>query len=133
MSVLDRLVGTWEFTMDHSAMSEPVTGRQRYEKVLDGAFLLQRWTYDHPDFPDAIGLLLDERYYYFDVRGVVRIFDFEINDAGWSMVYLNEGFSQRSTARFTGPDVIECSGDASNDRGVTWQHDFTMTYTRSTG
>ena len=59
MSALDRLLGTWEFTMHHSAMSEPVTGRQRYERVLDGAFGLQHWTYNHPDFPDAMALLSD--------------------------------------------------------------------------
>ena len=28
MSALDRLLGTWEFTMHHSAMSERVTGRR---------------------------------------------------------------------------------------------------------
>jgi hypothetical protein len=33
---LDRLLGAWDFTMHHSAMAEPVTGRQRYERVLDG-------------------------------------------------------------------------------------------------
>ncbi len=48
MSALDRLLGTWEFTMRHSAMPQPVTGRQRYERVLDGAFVLQHWTYITP-------------------------------------------------------------------------------------
>jgi len=35
MSTLDRLLGTWEIAMHRSAMSELVTGRQRYERVLD--------------------------------------------------------------------------------------------------
>ena len=43
--------------MHNPAMSEPVTGRQRYERVLEGAFVLQQWRYDHPDFPDAMALL----------------------------------------------------------------------------
>jgi hypothetical protein len=41
MGALDRLIGTWEFTMHHAEMAEPIAGRQRYERVLDGAFVLQ--------------------------------------------------------------------------------------------
>ena len=103
MSALDRLLGTWDITMHHSAMSEPVTGRQRYERVLDGAFVLLHWTYDHPDFPDAMALLSDDRVHYFDVRGIIRISDFTIDDAGWSMIRLDPEFSQRSTTRFHNP------------------------------
>ena len=130
MSTLDRLLGTWEFTMHYSAMSEPVTGRQRYERVLDGAFVLQHWTYYHPDFPDAMSLLTEDRYHYFDVRGITRVFELEVDDGGWSMIRLDEDFSQRSTARFRGPDVMESTGEISRDNGVTWQPDFTMTYQR---
>ena len=130
MSALDRLLGTWGITMHHSAMSEPITGRQRYERVLDGAFVLQRWTYDHPDLPDAMALLSNDRYHYFDVRGITRVFDFEVDEAGWSMIRLDEDFSQRSTARFRGPDIVESIGEVSHDNGVTWQPDFTMTYRR---
>jgi hypothetical protein len=130
MSALDRLLGTWEFTMLHSAMSEPVTGRQRYERVLDGAFVLQHCEYYHPDFPDAMALLSDDRYHYFDGRGITRVFDFDVDEAGWSMICLDEDFSQRSTARFRGPDAMESTGEVSHDNGVTWQPDFTMTYQR---
>ena len=130
MTVLDRLLGTWKFTMHHSARSELVTGQQRYEWVLGGAFVLQHWTYDHPDFPDAMALLSDDRYHYFDVHGITRVFDLEVDADGWSMIRLDEGFSQRSTARFRGADVMDSTGEASYDRGVTWQPDFTMTYQR---
>jgi hypothetical protein len=130
MSALDRLLGTWEFEMHHAATSEPVTGRQRYERMLDGAFVLQRWTYNHPDFPDAIALLSDDQYHYFDVRGITRVFELEVDDAGWSMIRLDEEFSRRSTARFRGPDVMESTGEISQDNGVTWQPDFTTTYQR---
>jgi hypothetical protein len=132
MSALDRLLGTWEVTMHHSAMSEPVTGRQRYERVLEGAFVLQRWTYDHPDFPDAMALLSEDRYYYFDVRGITRVFNFDVDDVGWSMIRLDEDFSQRQTARLRSPDDMESTGEISHDTGVTWRPDFTMTYRRVT-
>ena len=130
MSALDRLLGTWEFTMHHSAMSAPVTGRQRYDRVLDGAFVLLHWTYDHPDFPDAMALLSEDRYHYFDVRGIVRVFNLEADEDGWSMVRLDEDFSQRYTARFRGADIMESTGEMSHDNGVRWQPDLTMTHRR---
>ena len=130
MSALDRLLGTWEFTMHHSETSESVTGRQRYERVLDGAFVLQRWTYDHPDFPDAMALLSDDQYHYFDVRGITRVFELEVDDAGWSMIRLDKEFSQRHTARFRGPDAMESTGEVSHDNGATWRPDFNMTHRR---
>jgi hypothetical protein len=132
MSALDRLLGTWEVTMHHSDMPEPVTGRQRYERVLDGAFVLQHWTYDHPDFPDAMALLSENRYHYFDVRGITRVFELEVDDGGWSMINLDEEFSQRQTARFRGPNVIDSTGERSYDACVTWQPDYRMTYQRVT-
>jgi hypothetical protein len=127
---LDRLLGTWDFTMHHSGMAEPVTGRQRFERVLDGAYVLLNWTYDHPDFPDAMALLSPESMYYFDVRGITRLFDLQIDQTGWSMVRLDPEFSQRTTARFGGPDAMDTNGECSSDGGATWQHDFTMRSTR---
>jgi hypothetical protein len=127
---LEGLLGSWEFTMHHSQMSDPVTGRQRYERVLDGAFVLQHWAYDHPDFPDALALWSADHCYYFDVRGLSRIFDLEVGDGGWSMVRLDEDFSQRTTATFLGADRMESSGEVSRDRGATWQPDFTMSFRR---
>jgi hypothetical protein len=130
MSALDRLLGSWEVMMHHSDMYEPVTGRQCYERVLEGAFVLQHWTCDHPDFPDAMALISEDRYHYFDVRGITRVSKLEVDDAGWSIIRLDEDFSQRSTARFRGPDAMESTGEVSYDKGVSWQPDFTMTYQR---
>jgi hypothetical protein len=65
-------------------MAEPVTGRQHHERVLDGAYVLLTWTYDHPDLPDAMALLSSESMCYFDVRGITRVFDPQIDEAGWS-------------------------------------------------
>jgi hypothetical protein len=127
---LDRLLGTWQFTMHHVDMPEPVTGQQRYERVLEGAFLLQHWTYDRPEFPDAMGLLSADRYHYFDARGITRVFDLDVDAGGWSTVRLDEEFSQRNTARFRGPDAMEGTGEKSSDAGLSWQPDFTMTYRR---
>ena len=127
---LDRLLGTWHFTMTHTALAEPVSGRQRYERVLNEAFVMLHWTYDHPDFPDAIALLDEHTYHYFDVRGVTRVFELTINDSGWSMIRRDEDFWQRSAGRFRGTGSIDSTGEKSFDEGTTWQHDFSMSYTR---
>ncbi len=116
--------------MHHSAMAEPVTGHQRYERVLNGAYVLLTWTYDHPDFPDALALLSSDAMHYFDVRGITRVFDVQIDASGWSTIRLDPEFSQRTTSRFEGSDAMDTTGEDSRDHGVTWRHDFTMRSTR---
>jgi hypothetical protein len=127
---LDRLLGTWQFTMHHVAMPEPVTGRQRYGRVLDGAFVMLHWTYEHPDFPDAIALLDERSYHYFDVRGIARVFHLSVDEDGWSMIRRDADFWQRSAARFRGTDAVEGNGENSHDSGATWEHDYTITCAR---
>ena len=128
---LDRLLGTWDITMHHVAMTEPVTGRQHYEPVLADAFVMLRWTYEHPDFPDAIALLDDSTCHYFDVRGVTRLFELTLDASGWSMIRRDRDFWQRSAGRFVGPDLMEGTGENSHDGGVTWEHDYALSYVRA--
>jgi hypothetical protein len=133
MSPLDRLPGTWNLTTHHADIEEPVFGRHRYEWVLDEAFLQLRWAYERPDFPDAMALFSRQRYHYFDVRGIVRVFDLTLEDDGWSMINVtDDGLSQRVIARFSDDDTIDVTGQRSTDTGVTWEPDFTMTLTRAT-
>jgi hypothetical protein len=127
---LDRLLGSWTFAMRHVALPEPVLGTQVYERVLDGAFLFLRWTYQHPDFPDALALFGDTSYHYFDVRGITRVYDLHSDDTGWSTVRRDDDFWQRSTTRFVGADALEGAGENSHDQGQTWEHDFTITAKR---
>lgn len=127
---LTRLLGSWDITMHHVAMTEPVRGRQTYDQVLDEAFVMLRWTYEHPEFPDAIALLDDSTCHYFDVRGVTRVFDFDIDDSGWTMIRRDDDVWQRSAATFVSPDEMEAVGENSYDAGQTWEHDFWMSYTR---
>lgn len=127
---LDRLVGTWRFTMQHVAVPEPVLGEQRYQRVLDGAFLRLDWHYARPDFPDALVLLDETSYHYFDVRGVIRVFDLHVDDEGLSLSRRHTDHGQRSALRFVGVDAMEGTGELSHDGGATWQHDFTLACTR---
>lgn len=116
--------------MRHVAVPEPVSGRQVFARVLGGAFVLQHTTYDHPDFPDAMAFLSESACHYFDVRGFTRVFDLEINDAGWSMVRRDPDFWQRSTIAFRGPDAMEGTGENSHDGGESWEHDYAISLTR---
>ena len=117
--------------MHHAALAEPISGHQRYEWILGGAFVMQHWTYDHPDFPDALALLSEHQSHYFDVRGIVRIFDLAMDDIGWSLIHLDDHFSQRFRTRFQGEDATEGTGEASHDSGATWRPDFTITARRT--
>lgn len=127
---LDALLGTWAITMHHSQMTEPVQGQQRFERVLDDAFFLLHWTYEHPDFPDALAVLDDTSMHYFDVRGVTRTFDLTIDDAKWTIVRRDSDFWQRATTRLVGPDAMHGVGENSHDQGHTWEHDFALDYRR---
>jgi hypothetical protein len=127
---LDALIGSWNITMRHAAMGQPVSGHQRYERVLDQAFVMLHWTFDHPEFPDAIVLLDDRTFHYFDVRGVTRVFDFEISALDWVMIRRDEDFWQRCAATFVDSNTMEGTGENSHDAGATWQHDFAITYSR---
>jgi len=129
----DRLLGTWDVTMDHHAVDEPVAGRQVYTSILDGAYVHLDWTYEHDEFPDAVALLAETRMHYFDVRGLTRVFEVEWDDAGYTMVKADPEFAQRFTARFEGPDVLVTTGEYSEDGGATWSYDFTTTARRSAG
>ncbi|MFC0674320.1 hypothetical protein [Brachybacterium hainanense] len=126
MRTLDRLAGSWAFTMQHCAVAEPVTGTQTYRWVLDDAFLQQDWAYDRPDFPDAVSMLAEHRLHYFDVRGIVRVFELELEESGWSMIRRDDDFWQRLNSRFIDDDTIEGSGELSYDEGATWEHDYSL-------
>lgn len=116
--------------MRNHAFSEPVTGRQHYHRTLDGAFVRLDWTYDHPDFPDALAMLTERKMWYFDVRGIDRLIDLTFDDDRWTTTRIVPSFSQRSTARFVGDDLMETVGDYSEDLGTTWQQDYTMSSRR---
>ena len=128
---MDRLLGTWDVVVKHVAVAEPVQGRHRYERVLDGAYVLLHCTYAHPDFPDAMSLLDDTTCHYFDVRGVTRRFDLQVDDDGWSMVRRDPDFWQRTTVRFFGADAMTGTGENSHDAGRTWELDVDLAYTRA--
>ena len=116
--------------MQHVQLPRPVTGQSRFERVLDGAFVMVHSTCADPDIPDAIGFLGDSTYSTFDVRGVRRVFDLVVDDDAWSTIRRDEDFWQRASVRFAGDDAMEGTGENSHDQGATWEHDYTMSFVR---
>jgi hypothetical protein len=132
-SALDVLIGAWDVEIRHRAFpDQQIAGRQTFEWVLGDAFVQQRVTVDHPDFPDAIGLLGPELYHYFDTRGVARRYRLRLADGIWRLQREDSDFWQRFTGRI-GSDgrTIAGSWDMSHDQGSTWEHDLTMNYSRA--
>lgn len=127
---LDDLLGSWTISMRHVQMADAVAGRQRYERVLDGAFVMLDWTFEHPDFPNALALLQDGALHYFDVRGVTRTFDLAFTTAGCTMIRKDPDFWQRCSVAQAGPHRMTGTGENSHDEGATWVHDFAITYDR---
>jgi len=59
-----------------------------------------------------------------------RTFDLEAADDAWTLVRIDEDFSQRSSSRFEGNDRVETVGERSYDGGATWEPDYTLTLRR---
>jgi hypothetical protein len=134
---LDALVGEW--VMEGSHPFDPsikVRGRETFEWMEGGAFLIERWTVEHPDFPDGIAIIgLDEAtgnllQHYFDSRGVHRIYNMSLSDGVWKLWRDDPDFSQRFTGTFSdNGNTITGAFEKAMD-GTTWEHDFDITYKR---
>jgi hypothetical protein len=134
---LEPLVGTWR--MDASfAGAGP--GTARFEWVLDRRFLIE-WS-EAPGAPDGIaivGLDPDGGYvqHYFDSRGIARVYAMTFGDGTWTLLRDRADFTPLGFARRFTANVDEDAGtihgrwERSDDGGVTWEHDFDLTYTKT--
>jgi hypothetical protein len=149
---VDRLVGTWTTEATHPALPSVVVHGTTIIEWLEGdRFLIHRARTDHPDFPDAISIIgitehdrVDNEpkkdppaagdpglsMYYFDSRGVFRIYQMTIDDEAWRLWRDAPGFSQRFIATFAdGGDTVTgrwqlCSDD------IHWDDDLQISYRR---
>ena len=89
---LDALIGEW--TMEAAppdGPNWPGEARVRFEWLEGRMFVIQRWTVDLPEAPDGIAIIGagDEpdsfRQYYFDSRGVARIYEMTSRDGIWRL------------------------------------------------
>jgi hypothetical protein len=133
---LDALVGTWTTEATHQAFPGVVIhGEAIFEWFEGEKLLVHRWTYDHPQMPNAIaltGLFGDGlAMHYYDTRGLHRVYPTSLDDRVWRWWRDAPEFSQR----FEG--ILEDDGDTIrgvaqiSEDGATWEDDLTIEYRRS--
>lgn len=145
---LDALVGEWKLDV---LIDGQLVGRGRTTLgwLEDGAFLIQHtdggppppdappeWAANSPGLVTTIIGLDDStgRFYmlYADARDVFRVYQMELGDGAWRVWRDAPGFFQRFTGTFSDDgNSITGRWEVSRD-GVTWEHDFDLTYTKVT-
>lgn len=136
---LEALVGEWSVEMAFPA-DPPTTvrGRASFAWLEGGAFLLMRAGGIEWSGPSGAVAVIGrddaaETYamFYFDARGVSRIYEMSFGDGVWKQWRSAPGFSQRFTGTFSDDGTtITARWEKSSD-GTRWDHDFDLTYRRS--
>jgi hypothetical protein len=138
LAALEPLIGEWKYTMYNcwflESMEAEVEGHTTIER-LDDAFVVVRST-DADKKPSDIWVIgysdpqAKYQMFYYDQRGVARIFDMTFD--GKKMVFLreDEDFYQRITLEIT-DERLHSLAEASDDEGKTWRKDLEMSYMRA--
>jgi len=145
VSPLQRLIGTWEF--EPLLDGRPVgRGRATFERIEDGAFVLERsdaewtdpgWVESAPrttrsvigwdDSTDEIVQL------YSDDRGVLRIYRGTLTDDEWRLARAAPDFHQRFIGLFRDEGMTIDGRWESSPDGTTWELDFPISYRKVGG
>ena len=133
---LNAFVGEWSTEATHPAFPDTVVrGRSVFEWLEGERFLIMRARNDHPDFPDSVSVIgpADDRIamFYFDSRGVHRVYEMDSDEREWKLWRDAPGFSQRFTGRFADDgNTISGVWELSQD-DATWKDDLAITYRRA--
>ena len=149
---LNHLVGNWTIEATHPAFPGVVVRGTVIIEWLEGErFLIHRARIDHPEFPDSISIIgfmgrdrvdsarqdrttADQpqlQMYYFDSRGVFRVYEVSIDGDTWRLWRDDPGFSQRFTGTFADHgDTIVGLWQMCQDE-VHWSDDLQITYRRA--
>jgi hypothetical protein len=136
MEFFNALIGEWTTEATHPAFPGTVVrGKVAFEWLEGKKFLIQRAGNDHPDFPDSIAVIgeVDGRIamYYFDSRGVHRVYEMGFTEGVWKIWRDAPGFSQRCTGTFEDDgNAIAWQWELSQDDS-TWNDDLEITYRRA--
>ncbi|MBI5106530.1 MAG: hypothetical protein HZB46_16355 [Solirubrobacterales bacterium] len=137
MEPFDALIGTWDTEARHPAIDAVVRGRQTFEWLEGGRFLIQHLHNDHELFPDAISVIGPPEdgdgpvMEYFDSRGVRRTYGISLEDGVLRIWRDAPGFDQRFSATI-GPDAFEGAWQLARTPG-DWQQDLQVAYRRAAG
>jgi len=129
----DLEISSMSFRTDPSAVER---GHSSFDWLEGGAFLIQHSEVFVTDFPRSISIIAPddaaETYgmFYFDSRGVSRIYKMTFSGGIWTLWRDFPGFSQRFQGTFSEDhNIITARWERSTD-GSHWEHDFDLTYTR---
>ena len=132
---LEPLIGEWD--VQGTLPIDPpivVRGHAVFEWLDGGRFVVERWTVEHPDFPNGIAILGEGEsglaQHYFDSRGVARVYAMSVSDETWELSRESPEFSQRFIGTFS-DDGDTITGRWEKLDGSTWELDFHLTYTKS--
>jgi hypothetical protein len=128
VGTLDALIGSWDIEISHPSYQSNVIGRAHFEWLDGGKFVVERWEFDDPDFPNGLAVYDAGTQHYFDSRGVARVYEMSIADGEWKLARDGDDFSQRFTGRFgDGGSVIDGYWEMARD-GTTFERDFDLTF-----
>lgn len=135
LAALEPLIGEWEYAMYNSwfleSMDTKVKGFTTVERLHDAFVVFRSSAADKkPDDVWVIGYSDPQDKYqmfYYDQRGVSRIFDMEFT--GKKIVFSREDddFYQRMTLTIKA-NGLHTVAEASDDKGKTWRKDLEMDY-----
>lgn len=138
---LDGLIGRWQVELTNASFLDAgatMRGTTTIEWLDGGAFVVLRSSMADDGPPDSVSVIGrnesrdDYEVLYADSRGVSRVYRMTFADGGWTQQREDPGFHQRFEAAVDpGGDRITGTWTRSHDDGVTWVHDFDLTYTRA--
>jgi hypothetical protein len=140
---LEALVGRWSMEARFDGMpAADGDARVVFEWLPGERFVVQRWSVPVPEAPDGIAIIgadLSNRdqylQHYFDSRGVARVYRMTLADNVWTLLRDEADFSpldfgQRYIGNISGDgQTITGRWEICHD-GMTWQHDFDLSYCR---
>ncbi len=139
---LKGFVGNWTMELSNASFlpnsADTVKGQVSFEWLEEGAFLVMYMGNKPSGTPDAIWLVSRDAstsnyiVLYYDTRKVSRVYEMSFSDRTWKIWRNSPGFSQRFAGKLSEDDnLITAYWEKSSD-GLTWEHDFDVTYTRVT-
>ena len=124
----------------------PATGRTTFDWMLRPRYLVQQASADHPDAPDGHmiitagpGAATGYLQHYFDSRGVVRLYEMDVDGQDWTLTRTTRRLHARWTSRSAGSAGSATTATPSRAGGrprptaSSWQLDFRLTYRRTEG
>lgn len=136
LAALEPLIGEWEYTMYNcwflESMETEVTGFTTVQRLHGSLVVLRNRDADQrPDDVWVIGYSdPQEKYemFYYDQRGVSRIFDMSFD--GKQIIFNREDkdFYQRILLDINDDGTLHSVAEASEDLGKTWRKDLEMKF-----